>query len=214
MASSIDTAFLRSSDLFENQPDEVLKAVLLQGRLEEYGPGQVVFEQGDQGDRLYIVKSGALEVLASFSDGADPVPVAYLGPGEVLGELALLTGSPRSASVRAPEHAELFTVEKSVPTGGSRPVDVALSPDGKRAWVSHGDSGDLRVLDAVSLDVLATIPVGPRAWWTALTPDGSRLYVTVGRAGDVAVVDTAAGKVITRIPAGKLPWGVALVEVP
>ena len=114
MASGIDTAFLRSSDLFENQPDEVLKAVLLQGRLEEYGPGQVVFEQGDQGDRLYIVKSGALEVLASFSDGADPVPVAYLGPGEVLGELALLTGSPRSASVRAPEHAELFTVEKSV----------------------------------------------------------------------------------------------------
>jgi len=83
-----------------------------------------------------------------------------------------------------------FTVEKSVPTGGSRPVDVALSPDGKRAWVSHGDSGDLRVLDAVSLDVLATIPVGPRAWWTALTPDGSRLYVTVGRAGEVAVVDT------------------------
>src|SRR5947199_2760749 len=49
MASGIDTAFLRSSDLFENQPDEVLKAVLLQGRLEEYGPGQVVFEQGDQG---------------------------------------------------------------------------------------------------------------------------------------------------------------------
>ena len=93
-------------------------------------------------------------------------------------------------------------------------MDVALSPDGKRAWVSHGDSGDLRVLDAVSLDVLATIPVGPRTWWTALTPDGGRLYVTVGRAGDVAVVDTAAGKVIARIPAGKLPWGIALVEVP
>src|SRR5438067_3935904 len=107
-----------------------------------------------------------------------------------------------------------FTVQKSVPTGGSRPVDVALSPDGKRAWVSHGDSRDLRVLDAGSPDVLATIPVGPRPWWTALTPDGGRLYVTVGRAGDVAVVDTAAGKVIARIPAGKLPWGIALVEVP
>ncbi|HEY3100690.1 MAG TPA: cytochrome D1 domain-containing protein, partial [Methylomirabilota bacterium] len=71
-------------------------------------------------------------------------------------------------------------VEKSAATGGSRPVDIALSRDGKRAWVSHGDSGDVRVLDSTTLDVLATIPVGPRAWWTALTPDGSRLYVTVG----------------------------------
>jgi len=114
MTAGIDTAFLRSSDLFENQPEEVLKAVLLQGQLQQYGPGQVVFGQGDEGDRLYIVKSGALEVLATTTDASDPIPVAYLGPGEVLGELALLTGSPRSASARVPERAELFTVEKPV----------------------------------------------------------------------------------------------------
>jgi PQQ-dependent catabolism-associated beta-propeller protein len=109
---------------------------------------------------------------------------------------------------------DTLSVEKSVATGGSRPVDVALSRDGKRAWVSHGDSGDVRVLDASTLDLIATIPVGPRAWWTALTPDGSRLYVTVGRAGDVAAIDTAAGRVSGRIPAGKLPWGIVIVDVP
>jgi len=114
MAAGIDPAFLRASDLFENQPEEVLKAVLVQGQLQEYGPGEIVFRQGDEGDRLYIVKSGALEVLASPTDAADPIPVAYLGPGEVLGELALLTGSPRSASARVPERAELFTVDKPV----------------------------------------------------------------------------------------------------
>jgi YVTN family beta-propeller protein len=105
-----------------------------------------------------------------------------------------------------------FTVEKSVATGGSRPVDVALSADGKRAWVSHGNSGDVRVLDAASLEPVATIPVGPRAWWTALTPDGSRLYVTVGRAGEVAVIDTATNAVTARIKAGTLPWGVAIAD--
>jgi CRP-like cAMP-binding protein len=114
MAAGIDPAFLRASDLFENQPEEVLKAVLVQGQLQQYGPGEVVFRQGDEGDRLYIVKSGALEVLASPTDAAEPIPVAYLGPGEVLGELALLTGSPRSASARVPERAELFTVDKAV----------------------------------------------------------------------------------------------------
>src|SRR5258706_10014254 len=114
MASGIDPGFLRSSDLFENQPDDVLPAVLGQGQVEDYGPGAIVFRQGDQGDRLYIVKTGVLEILASPSDSADPVPVAYLGKGEVLGELALLTGSPRTATARSPERAELFTLEKAV----------------------------------------------------------------------------------------------------
>lgn len=114
MAPPIDPAFLRASDLFENQPEEVLKAVLLQGHLAEYGPGEVVFRQGDTGDRLYIVKSGVLEIVTTPADGSEAVPVAYLGTGEVLGELALLTGSPRSATVRSPEHAELFVLEKAV----------------------------------------------------------------------------------------------------
>jgi len=114
MDEPIDPAFLRDSELFENQPGEVIRAVLAQGQLLEFGPGDVVFRQGDQGDRLFVVKSGVLEVVATPSDGSEPVVVAYLGTGEVIGELALLTGSPRSATVRSPEHAELFAVDKTV----------------------------------------------------------------------------------------------------
>jgi len=114
MATPIDPGFLKRSDLFENQPPEVIQAVLAQGEIAEFGAGAVVFEQGDEGDRLYIVKSGVLEVVASPSDGAEPVPVAYLGAGEVLGELALLTGSRRTATVRSPERAELFILGKPV----------------------------------------------------------------------------------------------------
>jgi CRP-like cAMP-binding protein len=114
MSSPIDITFLRSSDLFENQLEEVLKAVVAQGRVQAYGAGEVVFRQGEQGDQLYIVKSGVLEILAAASDGSGAQPVAYFGVGEVLGELALLTGSPRSATARSPEKAELFIIEKSV----------------------------------------------------------------------------------------------------
>jgi CRP-like cAMP-binding protein len=114
MAAPIDLAFLRDSDLFENQPAEVIRAVLAQGQLLGYGPGDVVFRQGDQGDRLYVVKSGVLEVVAAPADGLEPAVIAYLGPGEVIGELALLTGSPRSATVRSPERAEVFAVDKTV----------------------------------------------------------------------------------------------------
>jgi CRP/FNR family cyclic AMP-dependent transcriptional regulator len=114
MDEPIDPAFLRDSELFENQPAEVLRAVLSQGQLLEFGPGDVVCRQGEQGHRLFVVKSGVLEVVAAPTDGSEPAVIAYLGTGEVIGELALLTGSPRSATVRSPEHAELFAVDKAV----------------------------------------------------------------------------------------------------
>src|SRR6185436_11256316 len=106
-------AFLRGSDLFEHQPDAVLQSVLLQGRLEEVTSDQIVFQQGDVGERLCIVKSGVLEVVAA-REGGEITPLAYLGEGEVVGELALLTGSPRSATVRCPQHAIVLTLELSV----------------------------------------------------------------------------------------------------
>ena len=114
MPSLVDAEFLRASDLFENQPEEVIGAVFAQGRVLEFGPGDVVFRQGDQGDRIFIVKEGVLEILAQPSDGAEAQAIAYLGKGEVLGEIALLTGSPRSATARSPERAELFTIEKAI----------------------------------------------------------------------------------------------------
>src|SRR5512137_843352 len=106
MGLPVDTTFLRSCDLFESQPEEVLRAVLVQGQVLSFGPGEVVFMQGDQGDRLYIVKSGVLEILTTTGDAPEPLPVAYFGTGEVLGELAMLTGAPRTATARSPERAE------------------------------------------------------------------------------------------------------------
>jgi hypothetical protein len=83
MADAIDPGFLVHSELFESQPEAVIRAVLAQGQLLEYGPGEIVFRQGDRGDRLFVVKSGVLEVLSTPTDTTEPVPVAYLGTGEV-----------------------------------------------------------------------------------------------------------------------------------
>jgi YVTN family beta-propeller protein len=79
--------------------------------------------------------------------------------------------------------------------------------------VSHGRSEDVRVFDTASLNLLAAIPVGPRAWWLALTPDARFLYVTVGRANQVVGIDTENNKVIARVTAGALPWGIAIAEI-
>lgn len=69
--------------------------------------GQVVFAQGGPGDALYVVVRGEVEVLSGQER------IATLGPGEVAGEMALLTGEPRSATVRATTDAELLRIGKA-----------------------------------------------------------------------------------------------------
>jgi len=125
----------------------------------------------------------------------------------------LLVASEQAHVVSRIDMADMRVV-KSAPTGGGRPVDVVLTADGTRAYVSHGQSGDVRVLDTASLNVITVIPTGPRTWWMALTPDGRFLYASVGRANEVAVIDTQSNTVIARIACGTLPWGVAIAEVP
>ena len=170
--------------------------------------GRWVAVSNETSNDIHLIDTAAQAVAKKISVPKNPRGMRFTADSR------RLFVASEQAHVVSIVNMDTLSLEKSAPTGGSRPVDVALSRDGKRAWVSHGGSGDIRVLDASTLDVLATIAVGPRAWWTALTPDGSRLYVTVGRAGDVAVIDTAAGKVVGRVPAGTLPWGIVVVDVP
>ncbi|MCB9506474.1 MAG: cyclic nucleotide-binding domain-containing protein [Myxococcales bacterium] len=61
--------------------------------------GERLFGQGDPSDGMYIVEAGELAVLATRDDAGDRVVLAELGPGAFIGELSLIDGSPRSATV-------------------------------------------------------------------------------------------------------------------
>jgi len=92
---------LRGVPLFAGlDPDDLLDLAELAGE-EEVAPGACLCEQGrlDAGD-LFVVLSGRAGVAVRASEGGER-EIAELGPGEVVGELALLDGSPRSATVRA-----------------------------------------------------------------------------------------------------------------
>jgi CRP-like cAMP-binding protein len=68
--------------------------------------GEVVFRQGDPGDALYIVADGAVEVLN------DEKILAELGKGQAFGEMALLSGGTRTATIRAKTDSELLAIAK------------------------------------------------------------------------------------------------------
>lgn len=75
--------------------------------LEEYEEGEFIFREGDPGRHVYVVKSGAVEVLARDADGAERV-INRLGPGDHFGEMALLRSAPRSATIRAATATEVL----------------------------------------------------------------------------------------------------------
>jgi len=72
---------------------------------------QSLFRKGDPGNQLYGVLSGRLKVMATAPDGKEMV-FGVMGPGEVIGEIALVDSNPRSASVVALEPAELLTLHR------------------------------------------------------------------------------------------------------
>lgn len=75
-----------------------------------YSKDDLVIRQGEEGDTFYMVKSGRLEVFRE-EDG-ERKKLAELGPGDFFGEIALLKGEKRTASVRALERAELVCLGK------------------------------------------------------------------------------------------------------
>jgi NADH dehydrogenase len=78
---------------------------------EHFEPGQVVFNQGDLGDRLYIIIKGRCEVVRQNELGEQLL--ADLGPGECFGEMALLNKTTRGATVRCSEPMDVLSLRKS-----------------------------------------------------------------------------------------------------
>ena len=71
--------------------------------------GEILFTEGAEGDQAYVVELGTLEILKQARNRE--IPVATLGPGAVIGEMAVLQAMPRTASVRAATDASLVAID-------------------------------------------------------------------------------------------------------
>ena len=97
--------------LFAGGPSSRLEAALARIREVPVKAGEVVIHQGDAADRFYMIESGAFVVTQESSPDTPRVVLRALGPNEVFGELGLLQGSPRTATVSAETDGVLLALE-------------------------------------------------------------------------------------------------------
>lgn len=100
---------LRSSPVFAHLPDAALAEVAGCATVALVTAGDDVMEEGAHGADAFVVIAGRLDVIIGAAHG-DPSVVSALGPGDVVGEMALITDEPRSATVRARRESALMRI--------------------------------------------------------------------------------------------------------
>jgi CRP-like cAMP-binding protein len=123
-ATSEDTArLLGQVALFSTLAEEDLAQVAELAVPRTFASGEVVFREGDASDTCYVIRSGHARAVIEHPDGRS-ITLAQFGPGEIFGELAMLGGEPRSATVEAIEESEAIAI---------------LGPDMRRLLRAHPD---------------------------------------------------------------------------
>jgi CRP/FNR family transcriptional regulator, cyclic AMP receptor protein len=102
---------LQRCPLFAHAGQAMLRAIAGDMRRRRFRRNEVVFHQGDTGDSLHIVASGAIKIVLPSTEGEEAI-IATLWPGDFFGELSLLDGAPRSASATAIEPTETYMLAR------------------------------------------------------------------------------------------------------
>jgi YVTN family beta-propeller protein len=143
-------------------------------------------------DTVSLVDLGRGTVAAEVPVGRRPFALAWRGSVAAVSNLlddsiTILEAAPPRLTVRA-----------AIPVG-DEPRGVALSPDGRRAFVALAGEDAVATVDLSTRQVTARIPVGDEPWHLALTPDGARLAVGENLSRSVRVLDAADGRTLYAV---------------
>ncbi len=101
---------LRCVDLFDVLPPEAHRTLAAAAEIRLFAPGETIVRQGDPAGELFIIDRGEVDVEIDGSGRRRQLIVARLGPGKFFGEMSLMTGEPRTATVRAATECALIVV--------------------------------------------------------------------------------------------------------
>lgn len=111
-ASEATIALLRRAPVFSTLSGEDLERVARVAVPRRFAAGEVVFKEGDEGSTCYIVRSGRARAIREHPDGR-AITLAHFEPGDIFGEMAMLDGERRSATVETTEATEAIAIRSA-----------------------------------------------------------------------------------------------------
>ena len=111
----LDEAFLRriiESQIAPGLTSDDVQHLVAAATLQKFDANQVLFSEGEQGDALHLIRSGSVTVSRDF--GGREIVLAYVPAGQYVGEMALVSDTPRTATVRAAVRTETIRLEGAV----------------------------------------------------------------------------------------------------
>jgi CRP/FNR family transcriptional regulator, cyclic AMP receptor protein len=108
----LDAELLARIPVFRDLPAPALASIARLARVRTYPPHAIVVQQDDPSDGVYLINAGRLSVSVAAPDGR-VTTIGQMGPGEIIGEISLLDGGPRSATVTALTESQLVAVERA-----------------------------------------------------------------------------------------------------
>jgi hypothetical protein len=100
------------NQLFAALSQEELQAVIARFRLLSFAPGDIVVSEGQPGESLFVLTTGSLRAWVRDQGGRN-VPLRDLQEGSFFGEVSILSGKPRSATITCSSHAELLELDRA-----------------------------------------------------------------------------------------------------
>lgn len=103
---------LKEHFIFQDLPDDALQIVVEKIAAQDLKKGETLFSKGDEGDALFMIDEGYLNIVTEDARGSTLV-LNQCGPGEMIGEMSLFDEKPRSASVVAHSNAHVLSLKRN-----------------------------------------------------------------------------------------------------
>jgi PQQ-dependent catabolism-associated beta-propeller protein len=171
--------------------------------------GKLVYVTSEVASMVHVIDIATRKIVKDIPVGKRPRRFLLVGPelwvtSELDGSVSIIRTSDHTVQATVPFKPQGMRSEDVTPVG------MALSPDGKTAYVGLGRANHVGVVDVASRQVKAYVLVGRRAWGLAASRDGKRLYVANGLSDDLSIVDTQSLKATKTLRVGRVPHTVVV----
>jgi CRP/FNR family transcriptional regulator, cyclic AMP receptor protein len=195
--TGVPTITLKNLPIFEALSDDRLQPLARASTLQRVDKNVVLMREGDSTENVYFVLRGHLRVLVSDPDGREVI-LSILGPGELFGEMGVIDGHSRSATVVTADASELIVIAKAdFKSCLAENFDISLSI--MRSLVHRLRAADRAIESLALLDVYGRVARLLLEMAEEGGPDGRRLIARKITKQDMAKMVGASREMVSRV---------------